>query len=336
MSTATGDRLPDGLRKAAILIASLDTAEADRLLEQMEPHRAEKVRNAVLALGTVSPAEQQQVLEEFFRIGALMPKEENTGIELGGRLAQQLAARARQPQRNSSAGEEPLFQFLQDAEADKLVRILMPERPQTIALVLAHLPPQQAAAALARLPAHQQVEVIRRLVELEETDAEILREVERGLQERFSQQVHMQRRRVAGLAAVAAILRAADRRIAVQILDNLAAHDMPLAQRLSPPPLEFDDLAALDSATLATVLRAAGEQLVALALMGLDPQLTERLLSCLPSATSQRLRQQLEQPGPLLLSDVEGAKQQIAELARRLAIEGRIRLPTTEYPAVAA
>jgi len=60
------------------------------------------------------------------------------------------------------------------------------------------------------------------------------------------------------------------------------------------------------------------------------------LLSCLPAETSERLRQQLEQPGPLLLSDVEGAKQQIAELARRLAMEGRIRLPTTEYPAAAA
>ncbi len=336
MSTATGNPLPDGLRKAAILVASLDTAEADRLLDQMEPERAQKVRNAVLALGSISPAEQQQVLEEFFRLGALMPREDVSGIELGGRLARQLGARSRKPQRPAENAEELPFRFLQDAEADKLVRILMPERPQTIALVLAHLPPEQAGAALARLPAHQQAEVIRRLVELEETDAEILREVERGLHERFSQQVQMQRRRVAGLAAVAAILRAADRRVAVQILDNLAAYDMPLAQRLTPPPLEFDDLAALDGATLATVLRAAGEELVALALVGLEPEMTERFLSCLPAQQAQRIGEQLQQPGPLLLSDVEAARQQVAELARRLALEGRIRLPGVGYPAAAA
>ena len=67
-----------------------------------------------------------------------------------------------------------------------------------------------------------QAEVVRRLVDLEETAPEILREVEEALQSRLSQQVQMQRRRVAGLAAVAGILQAADGRTGMEILDNLA------------------------------------------------------------------------------------------------------------------
>ena len=58
----------------------------------------------------------------------------------------------------------------------------------------------------------------------------------------------MQRRRVAGLAAVAGILQAADGRTGMQILDNLAAHDHALAERLRPQPLAFDDLADADAA----------------------------------------------------------------------------------------
>ena len=135
----------------------------------------------------------------------------------------------------SVAGRGEPFRFLRDAEADKLVRVLAGERPQTIALVLSHLPPQQAGSVLARLQPALQNEVVRRLVDLEETDPEILREVEQALQSRLSEQVQMQRRRVAGLAAVAGILQASDGRTGMQILDNLAA-SRPRPGRAAWPP----------------------------------------------------------------------------------------------------
>ena len=143
------------------------------------------------------------------------------------------------------AGRHP-FRFLQETEAEKLVRVLNSERPQTIALVLSHLSPVRAGAVLARLPENVQVDVIHRLVDLEETDPEILREVEEALRSRLSQQVEMQRRRVAGLQAVAGILQATDGRVGMQILDNLASRDLALAEKLGPRSMTFDDLADLD------------------------------------------------------------------------------------------
>ena len=127
------------------------------------------------------------------------------------------------------------FRFLQETEAEKLVRVLGSERPQTIALVLSHLAPVRAGAVLARLPENVQVDVIHRLVDLEETDPEILREVEEALRSRLSHaSVEMQRRRVAGLQAVAGILQATDGRVGMQILDNLASRDRALAEKLGP------------------------------------------------------------------------------------------------------
>ena len=140
---------------------------------------------------------------------------------------------------------------LREAEADKLARVLAGELPQTIALVLSHLPPQQAGAVLARLQPALQTDVVHRLVDLEETDPEILRAVEETLEARLSKQVQMQRRRVAGLAAVAGILQASDGRASMQILDNLTAHDRQLAERLTPRPLAFEDLVDADHRVLA-------------------------------------------------------------------------------------
>jgi flagellar motor switch protein FliG len=317
----------DGLRKAAVLVSSLAAADADALLEQMGETQAARVRQLMVDLGDIDPAEQQQVLEEFFRVGPMQPKSEPAGIELDGRLARKLGL----PQHPSLPDDEPddgpPFQFLEEAEADKLARVLAGERPQTAALVLSHLSAMQAGAVLTRLPPQQQAEVIRRLVDLEETDAGVLREVERALQSRLSQQVQMQRRRVAGLAAVDGILKAAGNHVAVQILGNLAHYDRALAERFGPPPLKFDRLEDLDDDALAAVLQAAEPELVQLALIGAPPAVIDRFLAGIPPIEADRVRYELDHPGPIRLSDVEAARQQLADLARRLSAAGCIRLP---------
>ncbi len=321
---------PDGIRKAAILVASLSRRAADRLLDQMDPQQAQRIRRTVFDLGPIDPQEQRRIVDEFFRVRPMVPVDDPPGIELDGRLARKLSLGEPRftvdelPQENES--DAPPFRFLHDAEGEKLARLLANERPQTIALVLSHLPPQQAGKVLARLAPALQVDVVRRLVNLEETEPEILREVERALQSRFSQQVLMQRRRVAGLAAVAGILEASDGRVAVGILNNLASHDPPLAERLGPQRLAFEELVELDDLTLATILKTAEPELVMLALVGAPPELLQRILRRLPESEAKSVRHQLDHVGPTRLSDVEEARRRIAEVAQRLAIEGRIQL----------
>jgi len=319
-----------GIRKAAVLVASLDGAAADRVLDQMDPAQAQQVRQALTELGPVDAGEQQRVIDEFFRIRPLVPEKHPPGIELDGRLARQFfstaAAQLDEDSASTAAAGSPPFRFLRETEADKLAKALAAERPQTVALVLAHLPPGQAGDVLVRLAPALQVEVIRRLVDLEETDPEILHEVERGLLARLSEQVRVQRRRVAGLSAVKGIVDASDPRVAMQILQNLAAHDRPLANRLGRRPFEFDDLLRLDEPALAEVVGAADSELLSLALVGALPALVERVLRRLPEAEADPLRHRLAHPGPTRLSDVEEARCQIAGLVQRLAVEGRIEL----------
>jgi len=318
------------MRKAAILIATLDPAAAELVLARLDPRQAEALRRMAAALGDVATEERQRTVEEFCRIGPLVPEKQPPGIELDGQLARKLALRAHRPAASDPAPPRPAgppFQFLHEAEADKLARILGCERAQTIALVLAHLPPEQAGSVLARFHAPLQVEVVRRLVELEETEPEILWEVERALESRLSEQIRMQRRRVAGLSAVAGILRAAEPRVGSQILENLAAHDPQLAGRLGPERLDFAALEQFDDASLGTLFDAADRRLTVLALLGAPPALVQRVLNQFPQIEAGQFREQLAHVGPTRLSDVEEARRQIMELARSLAIRRRIRLP---------
>ena len=308
------DRLPDeSLRKAAILVSSLDLPDADALLDGLQPEQVRRIRQMMIDLGEIDPKEQRRVIDEFSRVGPMMPKGQTPGIELYG-----------QPNPPVAGNRRP-FEFLHETEEDKLVRALVGERSQTIALVLSHLPPERAGNVLTRLPGAQQADVIRRLIDLEETDPEILREVEEALQSRLAERVPMKRRRTAGMEAVNGILRASGGTMGMKILDNLAEHDRPLAEQFGCRQIDFDDLLRLDDATLGAVFCQAKPEVAMTALVGAAPELIDRILGQFPPADGEAVRQRLDHPGPIRLNDVETARRQIADLARRLVAQKQMQ-----------
>jgi flagellar motor switch protein FliG len=130
------------------------------------------------------------------------------------------------------AGARPPFEFLHEATPDSLAALLAGEHPQTAALVLAHLAPVHAARVMQTLPAALQAEVVRRMIDLEETAPEILREVERQIEALLSHELRANRRRDAGLATVGAILAAAGSAGREAILSSVSGVDQGLARRL--------------------------------------------------------------------------------------------------------
>jgi flagellar motor switch protein FliG len=325
MNSTTQPTSKAGIRKAAIFVASLDRAAADAVLEHLGPMQAQLVRQAVVALDSIPADEQDDVIEEFYELETRRTGPMPEGIELGGRLAREIASprSSMNTEREAFSPSSPPFVRLRDAEGEKLARLLAAERPQTIALVLSHLPPRQAGCLLARLQPRLQVEVIQRFVDLEETDPIILREVEQSLEARLSQQVRMQRKRVAGLEAVNGILESTDGEVRLQIIKNLSAGDRDLAERLIPPAMEFDDLLELDDDVLAEVFRAVEPQWIMPALLGALPEISHRVLRLLPRHQAESIRYKLEQPGPIRLSDMETARQRIAQTARNIVFAKR-------------
>ncbi len=112
---------------------------------------------------------------------------------------------------------------------------------------------------------------------------------------------------------------ACDGQLRGRILDNLAAEDQPLAQRLGRRVIGFEDLVRCDDATLRAALAAAGPEVVQAALLGAAPKVLDRLLSCLPAKEAKSLRKKLTRPEPIRLSEVEDARQQIAAVAQQLS-----------------
>lgn len=315
------------LRKAAVLVASLDPEHAAALLAQMTSSQAQSVRRAVERLGEVDLDEQSEVIDEFFRIGPLMPAKQPSGIELDDRLPAHLArSPAEFSQSSVPAGRDTPLSFLDEASPQALAGFLEREHPQTIAVVVSHLGAERAVEVLAHLRPELQVEVARRLSDLDQTEPEIIHEVERGLQTWLSRQMNAQKRGAVGSAALGKILEAAGPRMKQHILSHLNRDSRPappVAQR-SPPPLTFDQLEHLDSASLTVVLHHAQPELLVLALAGARAAFADRVFDLFPSEESAALSEALSHLGPTRLSDVEEAQRELAELARQLELRGEI------------
>ncbi len=217
----------EGLRKAAILIDSLDQESADAVLEKMPCEFADSIRRAVLELASVDSLEREGVLRE---LGGCETPTAAGDVELDESLAEKLASDGDELDGvYESTPEDPAaipFSFLSGAPTDVLSEYLADEHPQAVSVVLAHLPPRQAAELLRCLPAERKRDVLNRLARLDGMDTEVIRDLEQGLRVLLaSRSCRAQEQQTAGLAAVEAILEAADDEQRGELIGHLAPRE---------------------------------------------------------------------------------------------------------------
>lgn len=358
MNLSASNTASDPLRKAAVLLTVLDIDTADMLLEQMSGEQSALIRQRLLSLGEVSAEEQDAVVAEFFQAGGFFASDDSPAAELDPALARRLAAEAEAedaigaPDVAPTATAPPTarpFACLAEASDDDLAAFLEAENPQTSALVVSHLTPNRAAAVLAIVSAARQAEIVRRLVELEQTDGEVVRLVERGVEERLREIAHERRRREISLAAVASMLTAAKGPAGERLIENvaqeapqLAAHlpKLPAPSAAEPAPavqrMSYPELLQLSGTSLLQVLAEAEAEVVVLALAGSTPAQTDRALRLFDPHDARLLRQAMERLGPTRLSDVEQAQQELVEIALRLEERGELELPFRQHFAAVA
>jgi flagellar motor switch protein FliG len=349
--------LPVALRKAAILIASLDERTAESLLDQMGPEQAAKVRSAMVELDAIPTDEEQRVLAEFMQqqglpAGAKAPPAGDSDVEL--EISSALLDEPPSPAGAAQPSESPAL-FLESVAPDQLARVLACEQPQTIAAVIAHLTPQQSAGVLEHLPPDLATDSLERLATLGPLAPAVLADLERELQRRL-EAIGVNPRGKHCDQKLSAVIGAMDFRQRERVLLQLSRRNAALVGRLglcptaadltpaayqatacryrlqqpdrrerkrdSAPQIAFADLARLSDRSLQAVFAAVDPAVALLALTGAEERLLNRVLRRLPSPERTALRQRLEHPGPVRLREIEQAQAQVAAVASQLARQG--------------
>jgi len=316
-----------GVSKAAILLLNMDKDVAVAVLRHLDEDIVEDITREIAQLDLVGQDERGKVIEEFYNIALARSYAKQGGLG----YAKLLLQKALPPDQAShvmkliehQVNRRP-FSFLAKTDAENLLTFIQDEHPQTIALILSHLTPSKASQVLSDLPVAKQIEVVSRIANMENTNPEVIREVEQGLAARLSGIVSQTFQKVGGVESVAEMLNLADRSTEKGILEALEGQDPDLVEQIRRLMFVFEDILLVNDKGIQAVLKEIENEELALALKTASEELREKIFKNMSERASQLIKEDMEFMGPVRVSDVEAAQQKIVDVVRRLEDAGEV------------
>jgi flagellar motor switch protein FliG len=316
-----------GVRKAAVLMLSLSQEQAAEILKRMPPDAVEEIIREIALVKDIALEQRTEVFGEFYNLALGSFALNEGGLEYAKTLARKTLGddeASRVLKQVTQHVQTTPFSFLEKAESENLLTFIQDEHPQTIALILAHLPRQKASEILVGLPSQKQIEVVKRVANMEQTNPEVIKEVERGLEHRLSDIVSQTFEKAGGVDTVAEILNLADRSTGKGIMEGLEAEDPDLVEQIRRLMFVFEDILLVSDKGIQSVLKEIDNDELALALKTASDELKQKIFKNMSERAAQLIQEDMQYMGPVRVSAVEAAQQKIVDVVRRLEDSGEI------------
>jgi flagellar motor switch protein FliG len=316
-----------GITKVAVFLLAMGPEVAGRILKKMTRELVEDISREIASLGIVPKEKQREILNEYYNIALARMYANEGGLSYARAVLERALPRdeaTRVMQQIAHSVQQQPFSFLQKAESENLLTFMQDEHPQTIALILAHLPAGKGSEILAGLAPAKQIEVVTRVANMEQTNPEVIQEVEKGLEQRLAGIVSQQFQRVGGIEAVAEMLNLADRATEKGILETLESEDPDLVEQIRRLMFVFEDILLINDKGIQAVLKEIDNDELALSLKTASDEMKEKIFSNMSERASQLIKEDMEYMGPVRLADVEAAQQRIVDVVRRLEDAGEV------------
>ena len=311
-----------GIQKAALLFITLGPEASSNILNKLPVTEIQKITYEIANISSVTAEQRQAILEEFLE----MNKAKDYLVEGGIDYARELLSKALGPQRageilNKVAEASQInrpFAIARKADAQQLLNVINYEHPQTIALILCYLQTDKAAQIISELPEEIQSEVAYRIATMNTTSPAVIKEIEKVLDDKLSSIVKTETTVLGGIDTLVGILNQVDRTTEKNITESLEAEDSELAEKIKSSMFVFEDIITLDDVAIQRILREVENKELALALKGSSEEVAEVIYRNQSKRAAASLKEDIEYLGPVRLTDVEKAQQQIVAIIRRL------------------
>lgn len=317
-----------GIQKAAILFITLGPDAASGIIKQLPDTDIQKITYEIANISSVKQEQRTEILQEFIE----MNKAKDYIIEGGFEYAKNLLGKALGTQRakeildkvTEATQQYRPFAIARKADAHQLLNVISNEHPQTIALILCYLQSEKSAQIMGELPEDIQWEVAYRIASMDNTSPMVIKEIEKVLNNKLSSVVRTDMTALGGVEAIVDILNQVDRTTEKNITEGLERQNPELAEKIKQSMFIFEDIIALDDASIQRVLREVEIKDLALALKGCSEEVAECIFRNQSKRAASSLKEDIEFLGPVRLMDVEKAQQQVVGIIRRLEDAGEI------------
>ncbi|MBI5635206.1 MAG: flagellar motor switch protein FliG [Nitrospirae bacterium] len=313
-----------GHEKAAIFLSSVGEEAAAEILKNLDIKDVGKLSTYMSRLKTLSKTDIDHVFGEVaekiskgdLRVGGDEYVKKILSKGLGEESANKII---------EMASKQSTIDSLRWIDSKTLSNFLMTEHPQTIALILCLLEPTQASEVLSGLPDALKADVAMRIATTERIPADAIEELEEVLKGHLDVSKGTGRK-LGGIKTAAEILNQCDRSTESMILEKIEGSNATVADSIRQLMFVFDDLISVDDRGMQMILKEISTEDLSLALKTASEVLRDKVFKNMSQRAAQILKEDMEVKGPVKVSDVEKAQQNIVKVARKLEEEGKLML----------
>jgi len=315
-----------GIEKSALLLNLLGNQVTSQVFKKMRDNDVKRLVNAMGQINKVPIPVCKQVLEAFYTEIA----EEETLIFGHASGKDFVLATLGEERAKTVLGQLSVLDGSRTLEALELVdsrtlaNFLVNEHPQTVALILAHLDSNKKCDVLRRLPEAIQTEVVLRIANLDFISPSLIAQVDEVLKQELATLGSIDTQQLGGVQPIAEMLNVMDKTSEQNIMARVEEKDPQLAEEIRKLMFVFEDIVFIDDRGMQTLLKEVDNGKLVVALKTAPEEIKDKIFRNISKRAADLLREDLESMGPVRLSDVETAQQEIVNVAKRLESEGKI------------
>jgi len=318
-----------GRQKAAVLLMTLETDDAARIFQGLEPKEVEHIALEIGNFQSVPNEIIEQVTAEYFQLMGAHGFVIDGGMDFAHNLLQRTfgVEKARDiTEKIKMLTAIRGFDILKKADPQQLASFLSKEHPQTVSLILSHLPPDQSAEVLNEFAEDLRAEVLMRIATLGKVSPTVIQEVEAVVDQIGEAVLSQSLSTTGGAHLVASILNKSNNATAKSLLENIEDKDPGLAEQIKRLMFLFDDIVMIDDKGIQRILRDVDKRDLVLALKATDEKIRTKIFKNMSERASAVIKEELEFMGPVKLKEVELAQMRIIDVVKRLVETGDVAI----------
>lgn len=320
---------PDGkdnvYRRVAKFLMLIGIDEAAKILPHLSSDQIEKIIPELATIRSVEKDEAVSILKEFKSLteraredGGVNTARNILEKAFGAKKAGEVLEKA-VPFKNGKP-----FNYLSEADSEKIAALLKDESANVRALVCSNLPPKKAAQFINSLPEKEKTELILHLAKLKKMNPDIVARIDEALLKKMNSLVTEKSDSIDGKNVLAQILKQMDSANEEKLLDKISSSDPLLSEELRERLFTIDDIVNADDKFIQKKLQQMQDEEIAFVIHCKKDDFRNKILFNVSENRRKMILDEEERRSPMRKTDVEKATSLFFAYMRRAWEEGKL------------
>lgn len=313
-----------GAKKVAVLLMTLGNELSSNILKNLSDKQVQKIGVEIANLHKVTAEERRQILREFLEVRKSKDFSMEGGIDYARTLFQGAFDDSKANKLIEGIKYETstqAFTSARKADINQILACIEGESSQTIAIILSNIQAEKSAQIICSLEENLQKEVALKLGTISNISPIVIKAVDSALEKKLYSIGEEKVDASNGFDSLLDILTKVDGKTEKNIISFLEVKNNMLAEKVKANMFTFEDIANLDDISVQRILKEVNLKDVAIALKGVDDEISNIILRNQSSRAADALREEVNLLGAIKMSQVEEAKRNIVKVIRRLEQE---------------